>query len=355
MSTCELLETVCGGDPQVDRQAGVIRQVKILGRVSRNGRRYSERALREAAERYVGVGVNLNHPDRRRVGNPRAIEEGFGWLENVQVLSEGVFGDLHFFRTHPQAAMICEAAERRPERFGLSHVAEGDVSVSSQGAIVESIRRVLSVDVVQNPATSTGLFESQVTHPRSEPMKTSLGREIDAATEREEFSLDEEELLPVGNNDLERPDLPDEEVPPEGRLRRRLNCLLAEEAIPVGSLVARLKRLLEEHAPRPLDRTLRRGAARTDAGVSSRESSDWRRELLEAAGIEPSPAKVRALGSVTTREERQELLESWKPVRSAGSGSRAMKPLRSPGIVRDDSSCGEYPVDSRSFAAALRN
>src|SRR5436190_9194410 len=160
-----LLEITFSDTHSVDRDAGVIRGVRVLGRRSRNGREYSDKALREAARLYQGIGVNLNHADRREspLERPleRAVEAGFGWLEAVEVRADGVYGDLHFFKSHPQAAMIVEAAERNPRRFGLSHHAEGHVARLNGKNVVESIEHVRSVDMVQNPATNAGLFESE--------------------------------------------------------------------------------------------------------------------------------------------------------------------------------------------------
>jgi hypothetical protein len=46
---------------RVDRTAGIIRGVKILGLTSRNGRRYLPEALARAASLYEGAKVNVNH------------------------------------------------------------------------------------------------------------------------------------------------------------------------------------------------------------------------------------------------------------------------------------------------------
>src|SRR5262249_25971699 len=69
--------------------------------------------------------------------------------------------NLHYLRSHGLAALLVEAAERNPRRFGLSHNAEGRVAHRDGKTIVESIEKVRSVDVVQNPATNAGLFESE--------------------------------------------------------------------------------------------------------------------------------------------------------------------------------------------------
>src|SRR5262249_2570924 len=157
----QLTEVAFSDSHTVDRDAGVIRGVKVLGRHSRNGREYSDRALDEAAKFYEGIGVNLNHPDRRETNVERSVEAGFGWLAGIAVKADGVYADLHYLRSHPQAAVIVEAAERNPQRFGLSHNAEGKVARRGDKIIVESIEKVRSVDVVQNPASNRGLFESE--------------------------------------------------------------------------------------------------------------------------------------------------------------------------------------------------
>ena len=154
------ISTISTGRSSVDRDAGVIRSVKILGRESKNGRTYSDKALNEAARQYEGCDVNVNHPDRSKPNSERRIEDGIGWLESVRVERDGVYGDLHYLKEHPSAGLVVEAAERKSNRFGLSHNAQGTVTKVNGKNVVESIDRVLSVDLVQNPATNAGLFES---------------------------------------------------------------------------------------------------------------------------------------------------------------------------------------------------
>src|SRR5215510_10167219 len=47
---------------RVDREQAIIRGVKIIGLVSRNGRRYRSAALAQAVGMYEGAKVNVNHP-----------------------------------------------------------------------------------------------------------------------------------------------------------------------------------------------------------------------------------------------------------------------------------------------------
>ena len=72
-----------------------------------------------------------------------------------------MYGDLNVIMSHPLADTLFEVAERKPNRFGLSHNAAGDVVERNGRRIVESIKSVLSVDLVQNPATVKSLFESE--------------------------------------------------------------------------------------------------------------------------------------------------------------------------------------------------
>lgn len=151
-------QTIGGGGMRVDRDAGVIRNVRVLGKESRNGRTYSEAAMSQAAKLYEGVRVNIDHPDRSRPKQERGFAELVGTLRNVRRNDDGIRADLHIAKSHPMADLIFESAERWPENFGLSHNAEGDTS--PDGRIVESVNSVRSVDLVCRPATNKGLFES---------------------------------------------------------------------------------------------------------------------------------------------------------------------------------------------------
>ena len=124
--------------------------------------------MKQAAKAYDNLGVNLNHPTKV-AGTERSVSDGIGWLESIQIKPDGVYGDLHYFKEHPQSGLIAEAAERNPKRFGLSHNAEGRMERRDGKNVVESIETVHSVDIVQNPATNSSLFESE-----EQPMKITL-------------------------------------------------------------------------------------------------------------------------------------------------------------------------------------
>lgn len=154
--------TQTGTALSVDRKAGVIRNVKVLGLISENGRRYLPEAVRKAAPLYEGIRVNVDHPEGKPT-DMRSAYDRFGKLENIRwVEGEGLYGDLVFLKSHPMAERICEAAERMPDVFGLSHNAGGDGKVDKDGTfIVDEIVEVRHVDLVADPATTKSLQESR--------------------------------------------------------------------------------------------------------------------------------------------------------------------------------------------------
>ncbi len=150
-----------GAAHQIDRGRGLIHNVKILGARSRNGGTYPAAAMSNARPLYEGARVNIDHPDRSNPDQERAFGEWFGVLENVRQLADGLYGDLAYLTSHPLAAQVCEAAERFPGNFGLSHNAQVTEAAHEGQVVYEAIHRVRSVDIVCKPATTRGIFESE--------------------------------------------------------------------------------------------------------------------------------------------------------------------------------------------------
>ncbi len=145
---------------RVDRQAGVIRGIKVLGLESRNGRTYLPEALAQAAPLYEDAKVNVNHP-KGNPGGPRDYQDRIGTIRHVIVHGgEGLFGDFYFNPKHALAEQLTWDAEHAPENVGFSHNVEARVGRRGDRVVVEAITRVQSVDLVADPATTRGLFES---------------------------------------------------------------------------------------------------------------------------------------------------------------------------------------------------
>lgn len=146
----------------VDRDSGVIKNVKIIGFNSQNGRRYTSSALKAAIPLYEGIKVNVDHPEKGPT-QQRSSYDRFGKFVNVRfVEGEGLFGDLVYLKSHPIAEQVCEAAERMPDVFGMSHNAQGEGVVDKRGIFeVNKITEVRHVDLVADPATTQSLAESK--------------------------------------------------------------------------------------------------------------------------------------------------------------------------------------------------
>lgn len=139
---------------------GVLRGVKLLGLRSRNGRRYAEKALRDAIGLYEGSKVNVNHPTHDPLA-PRDYRDRLGVVRNVRFQrGSGLFGDLHYNPRHALAEQLAWDAEHAPENVGLSHNVLARTRRESDELVVEAITRVQSVDLVADPATTAGLFEA---------------------------------------------------------------------------------------------------------------------------------------------------------------------------------------------------
>lgn len=144
---------------RVDREKGIIHGVKIIGVESKNGRRYRGPVLKAAVDKYEGAKVNVSHP-KGKITTPREYADRLGVLRNVEYRADdGNYGDLHVNPKHAVAEQLFWDAEHNPSAVGLSHAAFVRFRKDAGVEIAESIERVVSVDLVGDPATTAGLFE----------------------------------------------------------------------------------------------------------------------------------------------------------------------------------------------------
>ncbi len=169
---------------RVDRAAGVIYGVKVVGAESGNthgmagatkGTRYTPEALQRAIGLYENAHVYANHPPRSQPLAERKIGEKMGWLKNVRIKEGELYADLHVLLSHEDAPAVLEAAERNPELFGMSHNANGRGEVKDGWFVIHEIPEVKSVDVVSDPATNSSLFESR---SHMKPVKSILEAKV---------------------------------------------------------------------------------------------------------------------------------------------------------------------------------
>ena len=169
---------------RVNREAGTIANVKILGLVSENGRQYLPAAIQAAKKLYEGVHVNIDHP-KDSPDQQRSAYDRFGKLTRIRwVEGEGLYGDLVYLKTHPMAERICEAAERMPDAFGMSHNAQGEGEENKDGVfVVSKIVEVRHVDLVADPATTKSLSESKMLEATAGPFANNWPLEPEPKSE----------------------------------------------------------------------------------------------------------------------------------------------------------------------------
>lgn len=158
----EITSTISG---RVNREAGLIHDVMVLGAVSQNGRTYSRAAMRGAVPLYEGRPVYVDHDT---TSTTRGYRDKIGRLINVRLdeAANQIRADLAVNPEHPTAAQLFWDAANNPAAVGLSHDAEGtEVTTPSGERVVESIARVRSVDLVADPATTRTLYESIMAEP----------------------------------------------------------------------------------------------------------------------------------------------------------------------------------------------
>jgi len=216
-----------GNSMPIGAQSGVIRNVKVLGIESRNGRIYSRDALQHAARLYEGIKVNVNHP-RDHVRSARDYHDRLGSLKNVVFRDkEGLFADLFFNPKHALAEQLIWDAQHAPENVGLSHNVDAELSRRDGLLTVHRIVKVRGVDLVADPATTRGLFEQMEEETLSEQN----------AGKSEEVLLKD---LTCDQIRLCRPDLVEE-------LRKEDQDLVADLSRKVGELEESLLRKEQKH------------------------------------------------------------------------------------------------------------
>ena len=311
-----------GIEMRVDRQNGVIRGVKVLGVESRNGRTYLPEALAEAARLYEEAKVNVNHPKGDPLG-VRDYQDRIGVLRNVAARpAEGLFADFHFNPKHALAEQLIWDAEHTPENVGFSHNVQARTARRGDRVVVEAITKVQSVDLVADPATTRGLFESASVAP-----KAGCKGQTDGDGPRDLAGLAVEDLK------RQRPDLAEALVQEQAakltRLQAEVDELSAAKALLEKRLTVR-KLLSEFHLPDP---DTAEGWAKTV--VSER--------FLESLLAAPSEETMREMV-----EERARLIRG-----SNGEGFEATGADSRP-LSRDQSQVyGASPADGKTFVEAI--
>ncbi len=148
----------------------VIQNVKLLGAISKNKRTYSEQAMNDAVRLYENVGVYFDHPTKRELrerGGARSVRDLAGKIRSPRRQGNDVRGDIQLLDVGESGSTLIKAlAEQMPDMVGFSHRAAGKLTKGKDGAndVVEGLSHVFAQELVTDPATTNGLFES-LEHP----------------------------------------------------------------------------------------------------------------------------------------------------------------------------------------------
>ena len=178
----DVLESIVSPQGTTPMGEWCIPDVKILGTTTKNGkRRYSEQCLREAVSLYEDKAVCNDHTDSPAPNDLalcaapiRKPDDILGYFKSVRyVPGDGLRGNFHFTRRGELAESVMIASKENPKLYGFSHhVPRGGFRSHIEAGIevIDSITQVVSVDLVTNPNTNSGLFEG--VRPVSKELKT---------------------------------------------------------------------------------------------------------------------------------------------------------------------------------------
>ena len=140
--------------------------------------------LVEAVNLYEGAKVNINHPKGHPL-SPRDYQDRLGVVRSVEFRrGEGLFGDLHFNPKHALSEQLVWDAEHAPQNVGMSHNVLARTKRQGEETVVEAITKVQSIDLVADPATTSGLYEHaespELSVKRQEPENGGPGAALDS-------------------------------------------------------------------------------------------------------------------------------------------------------------------------------
>jgi hypothetical protein len=141
---------------QVQLSERAVSNVLLSGGASKNGHRYSEAALREAAALYNRKPVFLDHATNLTRPYDRSMRDLAGWITEASYADGRILGNIRLLDTEAGRTLLALMSSETPA-VGMSHVILA--RRSADGALVEKIHDVISVDAVTFPATTTGFRE----------------------------------------------------------------------------------------------------------------------------------------------------------------------------------------------------
>jgi hypothetical protein len=274
--------------------------------------------------------------------------------------------------------VFLERADRFPEKIGLSHNADGKANRKGGRLIVESISRVNSVDVVRNPATNKGLFES-----KEKNVSKTIRDIFESAAPSKEFPGDAKtcgllEMEGYGAMSVEGPAEASSDDQIWAAFKQAIMAAVEDEKLDVKTTLKKIGEILksydkltgssssgsappekkddkqmeskESKADPKLDKLLE-SVERIEKREAEREKRDKAKAVLDEFKVAHDTALIESMIKLPSEADMKALAERESKLRPQVS-SRVPKPLIESRAAQDKPL--DYPKDSKSFAAALR-
>lgn len=378
------------GYDRIDKDAGIIYGVRVIGTTSRNRRDYPADVLKANQGKYEESRVYIDH--KRKAGE-RSIRDKWGQLESIRVGADGgLEADLHYNRFHLMTPQLIEDAERFPKSFGLSHTASGDEEKRGGRNVVTSIDEVFSVDLVSTPATTNGLFES-------EGEMSTVGKLLEANAGKVKFAKvlleglkrfkeeGEDGMMDPMAAPAEAPEGGSAEDQVDAAFKAAVMAILDDETLDAAGRMAKIKAILQaqEKAEAALSgeapgsgagdgsasgpgggeeeppmsealKSLQTQVANLTEENTRMKTRDACSKLLVESGREPVEVRVSTLARMP-EGERKALVESWPKDRVDPAmlrESHKARPKSSPSVLQESVDETKYPASSEEFIKSLR-
>ena len=138
----------------------ILENMAVIGAKSKNDRTYPAETRKKALKLFEGAKAYANHQRKGEENHARGVAEAIGIHRNVYYdpASDMIRSNLHLSPTDFVKGYIIPHAKANPSIIGNS--INGGGKLSADGKEVLEITKISSIDLVTDPATTNGLFES---------------------------------------------------------------------------------------------------------------------------------------------------------------------------------------------------
>jgi BMFP domain-containing protein YqiC len=139
---------------RIDREAGILYGVRLLGTESLHGYRYAIDAQKAVVGRFEGMALGVDHDYD---GRAMRVGDAWGTITNPRVDDRGSLGDVRYLKSHDRTEQILEDAERGIGLFSISPVCTACVEDRATRTVTSFAPK--RCDLVVRGATTRTLFE----------------------------------------------------------------------------------------------------------------------------------------------------------------------------------------------------